>query len=114
MNTIKKEIEAKSRQLQGQWKVVYETLQPQYSKDLEDELLKTFQEEIDWEVMMDTLKQVGYKHITMPWPVRMDEARAHEIRSWCRTNLAEHFLGRGPDWLFVSEQDAIMFLLKWS
>jgi hypothetical protein len=111
MNTIKTEIKAKSKQLQGQWKVIYETLQPQYGKDLEDELAKTLQEEIDWEVAMDILKEAGYIHITMPWPVRMDEAQ--DIRAWCGDNLTEHYHGRGPDWLFKSEKDATMFVLKW-
>jgi formylmethanofuran dehydrogenase subunit E len=112
MKVIKTEIEAKSKQLQGHWKVVYETLKPQYSKELEVELAKTLREEIDWEIVMDSLKYLGYTHIKMSWPVRMDETQAHEIKEWCRENLTEHYNGRGQDWLFKSEEDAVMFRLR--
>jgi hypothetical protein len=114
MNTIKKEIKEKSRKLQGTWTAFNEPAQPEYSKDLVDEMAKTLREEIDWEIAMNMFKEVGYTHITMPWPDRMDEAQAHEIKTWCLTNLAEHFFGRGPDWLFKNEKDATLFVLRWS
>jgi hypothetical protein len=82
---------------------------------LVDELATVLQEEIDWEVMMDILKEAGYTHITMSWLVlRMNEAQVHAIKEWCRANLKEHYSGRGQDWLFKSEKDATMFVLKWS
>lgn len=112
MNVIKTEIEEKSRKLLATWKVAYETLQPQYSKELEGTLAKTLQEEIDWEIMMDSLKEVGYTHIKMSWTSRVQESRAQEIKQWCKENLSEQYSGRGQDWLFKSKEDAVMFRLR--
>jgi hypothetical protein len=81
--------------------------------DVEDELIKSFQEELDWRVRMDTFVADKYTQITMPWSGWMDAPKAQEIRDWCRTNLTDHFLGRGPDWLFKNEKDAILFKLRW-
>lgn len=112
MNVIKQEIKEKSKKFQATWKVTYEALQPQYSKDLEGTLAKTLQEEIDWEIEMDLLKEVGYTHVKMSWDSRVQESRAHEIKEWCRENLTEHYSGRGRDWLFQSKEDAVMFRLR--
>lgn len=89
-------------------------LQPGIITEIAKDLAKALQEELDWEVMIDILKEVGYTHITMPWPVIMNDSRAHEIKQWCRTNLREHYSGRGPNWFFKSERDATLFLLRWA
>lgn len=89
-------------------------LQPGIITEMAEDLAKELQEEIDWEVMMDIMKESGYTHITMPWPTRINEMQAHAIKEWCRANLKEHYSGRGQDWLFKNEKDAIMFTLRWS
>lgn len=89
-------------------------LQHRIVTEIADDLARTLQEEIDWEIIMDMMKAVGYTHITMPWPVRMNESYAHEIKEWCRSNLKDHHKGRGKDWLFKSEKDASMFALRWA
>ena len=89
-------------------------LQPGIITEMAEDLAKELQEAFDWEVMMDIMKEVGYTHITMPWPVIMNDSRAHKIKQWCQANLKEHYSGRGPDWLFKSEQDATLFVLRWS
>ena len=111
MNIIKTEIKQKTRSLKTKWTVALE--HSQYDQEYEEELAKTLQEEIDWEVMMDILKEEGYTHITMPWPTRMGVVQAQDIREWCKANLTEHFHGRGPDWLFKSEKDVSIFMLRW-
>ena len=88
-------------------------LQPGIITEIADELVKELQEELDWEVMMDIMKGVGYTHIAVNWPTRMNESQAHEIKEWCRANLTGHYQGRGPNWLFKSEQDATLFALRW-
>jgi hypothetical protein len=112
MNIIKTEIKEKSKKFQAAWTVAYKTLQPQYSEELENTLAKTLQEEIDWEIVMDTLKEVGYTHVKMSWTSRVQESRAHEIKQWCQENLSDHYSGRGQDWLFKSKEDAVMFRLR--
>jgi hypothetical protein len=114
MNIIKTEIKNKTRALNAKWSVTLDQNDPDYDPELEKEFSKILQEEIDWEIMIGLLKEVGYTHITMPWPTRMDEVKAHTIKEWCRDNLKENYQGRGQDWLFKSEKDATMFVLKWA
>jgi ssRNA-specific RNase YbeY (16S rRNA maturation enzyme) len=87
---------------------------PDIQKEIADTMAKEIQEEIDWEIMMGMIEGLGYKHIVMKWPERMNEIQAHEIKEWCKSNLDDHFMGRGKDWLFKSEKDATMFILRWS
>lgn len=81
--------------------------------EIADDLAQILQEHLDWEIMMDMIKSAGYTHITMPWPNRIDEIQANEIKKWCQDNLNEHYKGRGPDWLFKSKKDATLFALRW-
>ena len=79
-----------------------------------EEAAQLIKEEIDWEIMIEMLKSVGYTHVKMDWPARIGVVQAQDIREWCRANLAEHYQGRGPDWLFKSEKDASLFALRWT
>lgn len=81
---------------------------------LVEEAAQTLRDEIDWQVMMNILLEVGYIHISMSWSERMNESLAHKIKEWCRDNLKEDYHGRGKDWYFKSEKDATVFVLRWS
>ncbi len=87
---------------------------PDMHPKLVDEMSKVLAEEIDWEIMMGLLVELGYIRICMTWPERMNEVHAHEIKEWCRANLKEDYHGRGSDWYFKSEKDATMFSLRWA
>jgi|694.fasta_scaffold03834_25 hypothetical protein len=84
---------------------------------LPDEIAKTgakeMQEEIDWGIMCDLLKEVGWVKIQTTWSTQSLED-AYDLKNWCRSNLYGNYKGRGKIWLFEKEKDAIMFALKWS
>ena len=79
-----------------------------------DEMAHQIQEEIDWEVMCELMQISGWTQITVNWPIRMSESDAHEIKEWCRDNLKGLYKGRGKDWLFMEEKDAVLFSLRWA
>jgi len=84
----------------------------EYQRDLMAHSLK---EEIDWTVMNDMLKEVGWIEVTIgaPWS-DMTNKFISEIRNWCNLNISGHHRARGRTWLFENEKDAIMFSLRWA
>ena len=112
MNIIKQKIEEKSRKLQSKWTVTLEHGDTDYNANYE-EIAKVLQEEIDWEVMIDIMTEIGWTKIEMKWPHQMSARDAHEVKEWCRANLQGHYQGRARIWLFEKEQDATMFVLRW-
>jgi hypothetical protein len=96
------------------WTVTLEHADPESDPGLEEEVAKILQEEIDWEIMIDIMTEVGWTKIEMDWPTRMSESDAHEIKEWCQANLQGNYNGRAKIWLFEKSQDAVMFSLRWS
>ena len=88
-------------------------------KDLEQELAEKLSngmaEEIDWDLLCDMLKEVGWVKVAIsePWS-NMTSSFAHEIKEWCKENIKGHYKARGRVWLFEKEQDAEWFMLRWS
>lgn len=86
-------------------------------KNLENQILeyqtKSLQEEIDWGIMCDLMKEVGWTHIETTWDMRSIE-EAYELREWCKKHLKGHHKGRGRNWLFEKETDAVVFALRWT
>jgi hypothetical protein len=85
---------------------------PDIRQEIADKMAKELQEEIDWGILCDMFKNVGWTEIKLTWS-DMTASRAHEIKEWCRSNLKGHYKGRGCTWLFELEKDATMFILKW-
>lgn len=83
-------------------------------EQMADQAAKILQEEIDWEVMIDILTEVGWTKVNIDWPRQMSAADAHAVKEWCRNNLQGNYNGRNRIWLFEKSQDAIMFSLRWS
>lgn len=81
-----------------------------------DELLKTaskgLQEEIDWGIICDMLKEIGWVKIETSWGVKSLED-AYDLKEWCLKNIKGNYKARGKIWLFEKEKDAIMFSLRW-
>lgn len=102
-------INAKPRQLTAKWTVDLE----QGDIEIGEAAAKILQEEIDWEVMCDLMKSMGWKVVELNWS-HTTEDNAHEIKEWCRKNLKGHYKARGRTWIFENEQDANWFSLRWS
>lgn len=114
MKIIKQEIKEKSRSLPFKWTVSLEHGQDDYNPEIEKEVAKALQEEIDWEILQDIMVQIGWTKIDITWPHQMSAQDAHEVKEWCRANLKGNYKGRQRIWLFEKEKDAVMFTLKWS
>ena len=82
-------------------------------EEIIDKLSKDMQEDIDWGVLCELLKEVDWVKVDLEWP-RMTESLAHEIKEWCRANLKGHYKARGRTWIFEKEKDASMFILRWA
>jgi hypothetical protein len=114
MKIDKEEIATKTRQLFTQWKVTM-SAPPTVLHDvnLEDEMTKILQQEIDWELMSDLLT----KSITHKWTeVQLkDPLPTGEFDKW-KHNLkgAHHVHYSGTIWLFEMTEDAEWFTLKWA
>lgn len=87
---------------------------PDIQKEIADNLAKELQEELDWGIMCDMMKTLGWTRVEMKWPERMNEVNAHEIKEWCRSNLQGTYQGRGRVWMFAEKKDASLFILRWS
>lgn len=87
------------------------------TRDIEEQIVdamaREIQEEIDWEIMCDMMKSIGWTTVKLKWP-RMTESLAHEIKEWCRTNLTGIYRARGRTWMFSKEKDAVLFSLRWA
>lgn len=79
-----------------------------------EDMAKLIQEEIDWEIMCDMMKTIGWTEVKMTWDGYMKESDAHMIKEWCKANLTGMYRARGNTWVFAKEKDASMFILKWS
>jgi hypothetical protein len=108
---MKEEIKAKTQLLQATCTVALQQGLPLLHRDLEDELAKALQEEIDWEVMTDML--INSSNWT---PVKLkDPLPAGEFEEWKSVLKGAHRVHySGTIWLFELEEDAQWFALKWS
>lgn len=113
MNIQKIEIKEKSRKLQAKWTVSLEHGQDDYDPELEKQVAKALQEEIDWEITCDLMKQCGWTVVKTSWNSKSIE-EAYELREWCDKHLTGHRKGRGDTWLFEKEKDASMFIMRWA
>ncbi len=76
--------------------------------DLESELAKALAEEIDWEIMCDLMKSIGWTR------VEIDRPSTADILTWCSDNCKGKFKGRSYVWMFERAEDATWFSLRWS
>lgn len=107
-------MDMKLRQLTSAWTVeLKEDSNPQYGADVEDEVARILQEEIDWEILCDIMVRAGWTKVETTWEVKPVE-EIYELKVWCDTNLTGHRKGRGKVWLFEKAEDAEWFMLRWS
>ena len=104
----------KTHHLQGRWTVSLDQCDPEVGENVEKEMAKVLQEEIDWEVMIEVMIEIGWTKVNIDWPNQMSAVDAHKVKEWCRANLQGHYKGRNKIWLFEQEKDAILFVLRWS
>lgn len=106
LNIEKTVVEAKSRTLKANWTT--EKLQD-LASEIYDELAKILQEELDREILNETLKQQlrlkGWTEVTPHTDVDTE---------WCNAYIKKPYNKFGQHWYFSDERDATLFTLKWS
>ncbi len=102
-NVEKIVVQAKSRALKATWTM--EKAQD-FGFDVEDELAKILQQEIDNEITMTLLDTQGWTKIMIKDWRRVDS-------DWCDTYIKNPYRCFGHFWYFEDQKDAHFFLLKW-
>lgn len=81
-------------------------------EELEEELARVLQEEIDREVLFGLLEECGWTRIELPskwFPVS-----GIELHEWRQKNLTGKWKAHENTWLFEKEKDATIFALRWA
>jgi hypothetical protein len=97
------EVQAKSRVLKATWTIEdVQDLQYDQSVDIEKELSKILQEEIDKEFLE-----------TLNW-IRVSVKNWKEVDDdWCKQYIKGKYRSFSNFWMFEQEKDAHFFMLKW-
>ncbi len=82
----------------------------QLHEDLENELAKTLQEEIDAEIMIGLLKECGWNEVELE---RMHKPEKQIIEQWAQDNIKNGVWTYGPVWMFKDDKEAMWFKLRW-
>ncbi len=97
-------VEAKTRTLKATWTVeAADEVLASYGLDLEKELKRFLQDEIDREI----LETLGWIRVTVENWERVDQ-------EWCKRYIKGKYRSFTNFWLFEKQEDANFFTLKWS
>lgn len=100
------------RTLNAQWTVhLSKDSAMQTDKDLEGELAKVLQEEIDWEIMTDMMVTLGWVKVNLNH--FKDRYQSIDIQEWLNANCKGHYMNRSTMFIFQKAEDAEWFSLKW-
>jgi hypothetical protein len=72
---------------------------------------KQMAEEIDFGILADLLKEIGW--VEIEFEPHVESILLYEIQNWMQDNCKGLFRSRGKRFLFELEKDASWFLLKW-
>jgi hypothetical protein len=109
---IIEQIADKTRMLQATWTIdMAKDLKTSHGVDIEEELGKVLQEEIDWEILVDLMTKGGW-HTVKVRTLPMLEADTRP--EWIADNIKGRWNHRLTTYLFELEQDATLFALKWA
>lgn len=84
----------------------------QLEERLKQKLSKEIADNIDWEMLADIYKSVGWTELH--FSPHVEALLAYEISTWMKSNLTGHYTSRGTRWLFEKQKDATLFVLRWS
>jgi hypothetical protein len=79
--------------------------------DIDKEISKILQEQIDWEIFVKTLVVSGeWNKVTLS----LSNYDRSKIESWCKEHICGRYESRGSTWVFKEEKDYTLFLLRWA
>jgi hypothetical protein len=102
MNIIKNQINVKPRMISDKWTL-------DYGINIDKEVTKILQEQIDWDILVKSLILHGGWH-----KVILSKFDRLEVDAWCKEHICGKYESRGSTWVFKEEKDYILFLLRWS
>jgi hypothetical protein len=101
------EVQAKSRALKATWTVeAAQDLKSTHNVDIEAEIARAIQEEIDREIMVNILMSQGWTEVVIGRQTVVDT-------NWCKNYIKKPFKQYDHCWYFEDERDANFFTLKW-
>lgn len=86
-------------------------LEKEIRKDLGELLAKDIQEEIDFTIIADILKESDWTEVIIG-PLTSNR-QAVDMLNWVDENCKDAYYGRGTRWLFKEGKHATMFVLRW-
>jgi hypothetical protein len=86
-----------------------------HSMTIEEQILEQagneLAREIDREILWGMLQGIGWRRYMLD--KLQDNNHAIDITCWLKTNCQGSYYRNGRDFLFESEKDATMFILRW-
>lgn len=87
-------------------------LEQEVRKEIEQQMAKNIQEEIDFSIIADILKESGWTKVTIDRFT--DNHHAIDIREWLSDSVKPNdYRSRGSTFLFKDARQATMFILRW-
>lgn len=71
------------------------------------------QEEIDNAILFKSYKAHGWKQVNLSRE-RIKPSFVKEVAEWCSVNMKGHYKFNDITWIFEKEEDATLFILRWS
>jgi hypothetical protein len=105
-NIVKQQITAKSRKLKASWIVDIDT-------EIVNLMSQDIQYEIDWQVLCD-IDPNRKNWIELDFSETAKEAGRDVIEAWCKETFKHGYFMFSNRVMFLREQDAEFFLLRWS
>ena len=101
-------LQAKSRTLKATWTTeVVQNSQYDHSVDIEKEIAKALQQEIDREIIVELCKSQGWVEVKISVKVSVD-------KDWCAKHIKKQYKNFNNFWYFEDPRDAEFFILRWS
>lgn len=101
-------LQAKSRTLKATWTVeAVQDLKDNHNIDLEKEIARVLQEEIDREIIVELCKSQGWTEVKISVKVSVD-------KDWCKQHIKKQYKNFNNFWYFEDSRDAEFFVLRWS
>jgi hypothetical protein len=76
--------------------------------ELADAMSNAMAEEIDWQILVDLMTQVGWHKVEAPTDGNL------LVTDWVQENIKGRYKNRFDTWIFERSEDAVWFTLRWS
>ena len=118
MKIIKQEIKSKTKTLQAQWTVsMAQDMQAEHGLDIESEIARVMQEEIDREMVNDIMRADCMLKGWTEAPFKIGDFthdKISEMSAWVHIHATKDYRFFGNEVWFESKEDLTAFVLRWA